>query len=95
MSAELITIEASAREPGGKTQARKLRRESLIPGVILAKGGNTNIQLDPKWLHRANKTEGKQFNLSFGGKTQVVKIHEVQLDPVKRVPLHVDLVVVK
>lgn len=92
MSEELITIAASAREPGGKSQARKLRRENLIPGVILAKGGNTMIQLDPKWLHRANKAENKAFNLSFGGKTQKVKIYEVQLDPVKRVALHVDLI---
>lgn len=92
MSEELITIEATAREPGGKSQARKLRKANLIPGVILAKGGNTNIQLDPKWLHKANKAEGKAFNLSFGGKTSKVKIQEVQLDPVKRVALHVDLI---
>lgn len=94
MSEELITIAATAREPGGKSQARKLRRENLIPGVILAKGGNTNIQLDPKWLHKANKNEGKLFNLSFNGKTQKVKIQDVQLHPVKRVALHVDLIVV-
>ncbi len=94
MSEELITIEATAREPGGKIQARKLRRENVIPGVILAKAVNTNIQLDPKWLHKANKSEGKVFNLTFGGKTQKAKIHEVQLHPVKRIPLHVDLILV-
>lgn len=94
MSEELIKIAATAREPGGKSQARKLRRENLIPGVILNKSGNTNIQLDPKWLHKANKAENKTFSLDFGGKVQSVKIHDVQLDPVKRVALHVDLIVV-
>ena len=94
MSEELITIAASAREPGGKSQARKMRRDGKIPAVILAKGGNTNIELDPKWLHKANKAEGKIFNLSLAGKTHKVKIQELQLDPVKRVALHVDLIVV-
>ncbi len=88
---DLITIEGSAREPAGKSQARKLRREGKIPAVILAKGGNTNIVIDPKWLHKAYKTEGRVFNLSLQGKVQKVKIQELQLDPVKRVPLHVDL----
>lgn len=94
MSQELITIAATAREPGGKSQARKMRRAGQIPAVILAKAGNTNIQLDPKWLHRAYTAEGKVFNLTFGGKTQKAKVHELQLDPVKRVALHVDLILV-
>jgi ribosomal protein L25 (general stress protein Ctc) len=94
MSQELITIAASVREPGGKSQARKMRRAGQIPAVILAKAGNTNIQLDPKWLHRAYTAEGRVFNLEFGGKTQKAKVHELQLDPVKRVALHVDLILV-
>jgi len=94
MSQELITIAATAREPGGKSQARKMRREGQIPAVILAKAGNTNIQLDPKWLHKAYTAEGKVFNLTFGGKTQKAKVHELQLHPVKRVALHVDLILV-
>ena len=94
MSEELITIAATAREPGGKSQARKMRRDGIIPAVILAKSGNTNLQLDPKWLHKAYKADGRVFNLSFGGKTHKAKIHELQLDPVKRVALHVDLILV-
>ena len=94
MSQELITIAATAREPGGKSQARKMRRDGIIPAVILAKGGNTHLQIDPKWLHKANKAEGKIFTLTLEGKSHKVKIHELQLDPVKRVALHVDLIVV-
>ncbi len=94
MSQELITIAATPRVPGGKSQARKMRRESQIPAVILAKAGNTNLQLDPKWLHKAYTAEGRVFNLDFGGKVQKAKIHELQLDPVKRVALHVDLILV-
>lgn len=94
MSEELVTIEGSAREPAGKSQARKLRKSGLIPAVILDKGKTHNLQLDPKWLHKANKAEGKVFNLTFQGSTRKVKIQELQLDHVKRVPLHVDLMYV-
>jgi len=94
MSEELVTIAGTTRVPGGKSQARKMRRAGQIPAVILAKGGNTNLQMDPKWLHKAYKAEGRIFNLDFDGKTQKAKIHELQLDPVKRVALHVDLILV-
>ena len=91
MSEELITIEAIPRETRGKEQARKLRRSGRIPGVLLDKGQSYALEFDPKWLHKAMKSD-KQFNLLFNGQTKVVKIKELQLDHVKRVPLHVDLV---
>ncbi|MBC7661646.1 MAG: hypothetical protein H7249_18270 [Chitinophagaceae bacterium] len=94
MSEELVTIAGTTRVPGGKSQARKMRRDGIIPAVILAKSGNTNLTIDPKWLHKANKAEGKIFNLTLEGKTHKVRIQELQLDPVKRVALHVDLIVV-
>jgi|NOAtaT_7_FD_contig_21_1523378_length_486_multi_3_in_0_out_0_2 large subunit ribosomal protein L25 len=93
MSEELITIEASPRSTRGKSEMRKLRRSGRIPGVLLDKGQSHPLEFDPKWLHKAMKSE-KQFNLTFNGATKRVKIQELQLDHVKRLPLHVDLVYV-
>lgn len=93
MSENIVTIEASAREGKGKEYARKLRKAGKIPANLIAKSGSTSIELDPKWLGKAYKS-GKQFNLVFNGETKLVKIQEVHLDPIKRAPLHVDLMYV-
>lgn len=89
---ELVTIEAEPRTGTGKGVARKLRRSGKIPGNIIGKAKSTPIELDPKWLSKAWQS-GRKFNLVFQGETKVVKIHELQLNAVKRAPLHVDLMV--
>ena len=93
MSEELVKIEASPREATGKTHMRKLRKSGLIPGVLLDKGQSFPLEFDPKWLGKAYKN-GRQFELTFKGVTRVVRVHELQVDAVKRLPLHVDLVYV-
>jgi large subunit ribosomal protein L25 len=91
MSENLVTIEAEVRKESGKSYARKLRKTGKIPAVLLGKGASTPLELDPKWLHRAYEGEGKLLNLVLNGETKRVKIQEVQIDPIKRFPLHVDL----
>ncbi len=93
MSEEFVTIEALPRDTRGKSHAKKLRRSGRLPGVLLDKGQSHTLEFDPKWLHKAMKSD-KQFNLVFNGQTKLVRIQELQLDHVKRVPLHVDLVYV-
>lgn len=90
MSENHVTIEAAVREQTGKEYARKLRKAGKIPANLIEKGKSTSLELDPKWLGKAYK-DGKQFNLVLNGETKLVKIQEVQLDAVKRMPLHVDL----
>lgn len=90
MSEELVTIAGVVRTGKGKTYAKSLRKKGMIPGVIIGQGKSTSIELDPKWLHKAYKAS-KSFNLEMDGTAKLVKIKDVQLDPVKRVPLHVDL----
>lgn len=92
MSEELVKIEASPRQLTGKSHIRKLRKSGLIPGVLLDKGQSFPLEFDPKWLGKAYKGGKKQFELTFNGVTRVVKVVDLQVDPVKRVPLHVDLV---
>ncbi len=68
------------------------RRQGKIPAVILEKGKATSIELDPKFLPRAWQAEGKVFELSFAGSVKKVAIKELQIHPVKRYAVHVDLV---
>lgn len=94
MSGTLRTIEASVREGRGKGYARKLRANGKIPANILSKAKSVSIELDPKWLSRAWKQDDKKFNLDLNGETKTVFIKELQLHPVKRYALHVDLMYV-
>ena len=88
---ELVTIQAESRQETGKNYSRKLRSRGLIPASILDLGkASVSIALDPKWLSKAWKS-GKVFNLEFAGSTKPVRIHELQVHPVKRTALHVDL----
>lgn len=85
-----VTIEAVKRTGAGKTVLSKLRKAGKMPGVLNHQGQSTPIEFDPKLLSKAWKA-GRQFNLTLDGKTRLVKITELQLDPVKRLALHVDL----
>lgn len=94
MSQEMVTIEAASRKETGKGYARKLRKKDMIPAVLLDKGQSTLLELNPKLLSKAYQG-GKKFNLKFNGKTSVVEVKELQIDVVKRLPLHIDLVYAK
>jgi large subunit ribosomal protein L25 len=86
-----VTIEAQLRTGSGKSYTNKLRRAGKIPAVLLETGKATTLELDPKLLPKAWKFGGRQFNMVLDGKTIPVKIQELQVDPVKRHALHVDL----
>ncbi len=86
-----VTIEASTRTGTGKTYTRKLRRAGKIPAVLNTQGKSTVLELDPKMLSRAWRDNGKKFDLLFNGQTQPVTITELQIHPVSRAALHVEL----
>jgi large subunit ribosomal protein L25 len=92
--AQASEIKASARPRAGKGGARAIRREGRVPGVLY--GDNAapqNISLDFKDLVLAvgrGKFLSTVHDLSLdGGKCRVIP-REVQLDPIKDTPLHVD-----
>ncbi len=89
-----ITIESARRTETGKSYTRKLRKAGKVPAVLLDKGKSSLIELDPKQLPKAWKSNDRKFNLVLDGKTSLVKIQELQVDPVKRHCLHVDLMFV-
>jgi large subunit ribosomal protein L25 len=86
-----VTIEATIRTGTGKSYTRKLRSSGKIPAVLLDGGKSTILELDPKYLSKAWKSCDRKFTMVFEGKNIPVKIQELQLDPVRRAALHVDL----
>lgn len=90
-SKEPVVIEGKPRTETGKSFTRKLRKAGRVPGVLNSKGKSTLLDIDPKWLSKAWRDGGRQFHLDFQGQRSLVKIVELQIDPVKRLALHVDL----
>jgi large subunit ribosomal protein L25 len=92
MANELILM-AEPREIHGK-KVKRLRREGLLPGVVYGPVMNETISVS------VNEREFKKFYLQHGhstiftlkwdGGSQPVLIREVQYEPVRHDPLHVD-----
>ena len=91
MSDSMVTIEAELRQTSGKSYCRKVRKRGWIPANLMDQSKATMIELDPKMLSRAWLGD-KKFNLVLSGVSKVVFIKELQIHPLKRNPLHVDLV---
>jgi large subunit ribosomal protein L25 len=91
---ELILM-AEPRTVVGK-QVKRLRREGLVPGVVYGPGlsgdGTVQVSVSQREFDRFYMAHGHStlFTLSWNGGNQQVFIREVQEEPVKRVPLHID-----
>jgi large subunit ribosomal protein L25 len=85
------------RSKTGKGISRKLRGSGQIPGIVYGKGMDAvPVTLNPKELSAAIAGEGGKNNLltlkgadSLNGK--VVIVADILRDPLKGVPMHVDL----
>jgi large subunit ribosomal protein L25 len=92
--AELIELKATAREGTGKMANRVLRANKMVPAVIY--GGETapeNVALDYKalWMnYQTGHFLTTVFMLDIGGRKERVIPREVQVDPVRDFPIHVD-----
>ncbi len=93
-------LEVELREGTGKGVARKLRAAGRIPGVLYGRGKPPqSFTLDPRALERVIATSEAGMNtlidLSIAGSRdraeRVVLVKELQRDPVRGAPLHVDL----
>lgn len=89
-------LNVSLREGLGKGAARSLRREDLIPAVMYGKDiENCALTVEPKKLQAILESASGWNTLislkgdgPFDGKIVILK--DMQLDPVRQVPLHVD-----
>jgi large subunit ribosomal protein L25 len=92
------SLAAEPRDVFGKKVAR-LRRAGKLPGVVFGRGlESTSVSVDGHEFELLRRRTGPNalVDLSVGGETgQPVLIHGVQVHPVTRRPLHVDLFLVR
>ena len=92
--AQSIELKASARSGVGKGAARAVRRQSKVPGVIYGeKQPAEPICLDYKELHLQFLKGGFRstvMNINVDGRVTRVIPRDIQLDPVRDFPVHVD-----
>jgi large subunit ribosomal protein L25 len=91
---QTIELNAVVRERGGKGAARAVRRQGLGPGVIYGDRQEPQvISIDKRELQRLLGTGSFMTTLCSidldGAKTRVLA-RDVQFDPVKDFPIHVD-----
>jgi large subunit ribosomal protein L25 len=94
MAQQVSEIKAEPRARGGTGGARAIRREDKVPGVVYGDGREPeNISVNGRELNiiiGRGKFLSTVFELDVGGKKSRVIPREVQLDPVKDWPIHVD-----
>jgi large subunit ribosomal protein L25 len=92
------SLAAEPRDIVGKKVAA-LRRDGRLPGVVFGRGlESTSVSVDYHDFELLRRKTGSNalVDLSVGGKSaQPVLIHGVQVHPVTRRPLHVDLFLVR
>ncbi len=87
-------IQATVRPRAGKGAARAVRREGKVPAVIYGdKKEPETIALDYHELTRLLKRGGflsSVFDVKYDGKSVRALSRDIQFDPVKDLPIHVD-----
>lgn len=93
--AQANVIKASARAAGGKGAARAVRRTGNVPAVVYGGDESTadTIQIDANDLFvliKKGRFLSTVFDIDVGGRVLKAIPRDVQLDPVKDFPVHVD-----
>ena len=92
------TLAAEAREITGKA-VKRLRAEGRLPAVVYGHGvESSNLTLDTRAFDQLRRHLGQNALVDLkvdGQKANPVLIHDVQVHPVNRRPLHVDLFLVR
>jgi large subunit ribosomal protein L25 len=92
-----VKLTASTRTECGKGAARRIRRDSKVPGVLYGHGSDPlHLTLPGHELLLALRTPNVLISLDIDGKTSELAIPKsVQRDPIKGFLEHVDLLLVK
>lgn len=92
-----ITLKVQSREIGNKGSNKRLRADKKIPGMYYFHGKNNvpfyveRTDLQAIWGH-----ESALLDVSFDGKkSRKCIIRDIQYDPIKGTPIHVDLMGIK
>lgn len=92
-----ITLNATARTAAGKSDARRLRAQGMIPVAVYGGGDAVAIAINAKEIAnilRSDTGHNTIFKVALpgGGEPSTVIIKDWQVDPVKGRLLHADLV---
>jgi large subunit ribosomal protein L25 len=95
ISQEVVEAQTRPDASRGKNEARRLRANGRIPGVLYgAKKSTLAVTLDPKQISRILHSEAGHntiFDLQVGGEKAKVMIVDWQHDPMHGKLLHIDL----
>lgn len=89
MSTESIKIVAQARTLSTKGALREMRQNGLLPATVFGKSGTKNISIPAKNLPKQHTRSGL-VSLEVDGKATTVLMRDVQVDPLKDTPIHMD-----
>ena len=88
-----VSFPAQVRTVTGK-QVRQLRRDGMVPGIVYGPvvEGTVPVMVDRREFMKFYQSHGHStlFDLKWDGGVESVFIREVQVDPVRRDPLHID-----
>ena len=94
-TAEQNILEAQARTPGTKNDARRVRRGGKVPAVVYGAGkAALPLSVDPRQVSRILHSEtghNTVFDLAVDGERTKVMIVDWQYEPIKGSLLHIDL----
>src|SRR5438094_757080 len=92
---EQNTLEAQPRTPGTKNDARRVRRQGKVPGVVYGAGKQAlPVSVDPRQVSRILHSEtghNTVFDLTVDGERTKAMIVDWQYEPIKGALLHIDL----
>jgi len=92
---EQNTLEAQPRTPGTKNDARRVRKQGKVPGVVYGAGKQTlSVSVDPRQVSRILHSEtgyNTVFDLTVDGERTKAMIVDWQYEPIKGALLHIDL----
>jgi len=87
-----LILKAAPRTAIGK-RVKQLRREGLVPGIVYGPVVETpiNVAVEQRDFEKFYKSAGHStlFRLEWDSGQETVFIHEVQIDPVRRNPVHI------
>ena len=99
MAGERIRLEVHPREQTGSSQARRLRRDGLVPGILYGTGETHSISVPERELRKA-LTGGAGMHTILdvvldGGRATPSILKDYQQDPLRGKLVHVDLLEVR
>lgn len=94
MAQQVQVLKATVRAKSGKGAARAARREGLVPGVIYGdkqEPETINLNYNDLWkAYIKGHFTSTVFEIDVEGKNNRVIPRDLQVDPVKDLPIHVD-----